>query len=72
MTVRSLYRHARQAANGLAVLVALLAVGGAWLLNGNTVNSVTTYGYPQDPFTNFGPYFGGDVAKLYKRAKQIK
>src|ERR1700761_1044581 len=45
---------------------------GAWLINGDTVNSVTTYGYPEDPFTNFGPYFGSDVAKLYKRAKQIK
>ncbi len=46
--------------------------GGAWIIDGDTVNSVTTYGYPQDPFTNFGPYFGKDVAKLYKRAKQIK
>jgi hypothetical protein len=46
--------------------------GGAWLIDGNTVNSVTTYGYPQDPFTNFGPYFGSDVARLYERAKQIK
>ncbi|HEX3362630.1 MAG TPA: hypothetical protein VHS74_16675, partial [Solirubrobacterales bacterium] len=46
--------------------------GGAWVIGGNVVNSVTTYGYPQDPFTNFGPYFGKDVAKLYKRAKQIK
>jgi V8-like Glu-specific endopeptidase len=46
--------------------------GGAWLIDGNTVNSVTTYGYPEDPFSLFGPYFGSDVAKLYERAKQIK
>jgi V8-like Glu-specific endopeptidase len=46
--------------------------GGAWVVQGNVVNSVTTYGYSSDPFTNFGPYFGKDVAKLYKRAKQIK
>ncbi|HEY2055465.1 MAG TPA: hypothetical protein VGH14_16155 [Solirubrobacterales bacterium] len=46
--------------------------GGGWVIEGNVVNGVTTYGYPSDPFTNFGPYFGEDVAKLYARAKQIK
>ncbi len=46
--------------------------GGGWVIEGNVVNSVTTYGYPSDPFTNFGPYFGQDVANLYARAKQIK
>jgi V8-like Glu-specific endopeptidase len=46
--------------------------GGGWTIEGNVVNSVTTYGYPTDPFTNFGPYFGKDVARLYARAKQIK
>jgi V8-like Glu-specific endopeptidase len=46
--------------------------GGAWLIDGDTVNGVTTYGYPEDPFSLFGPYFGRDVARLYKRAKQIK
>ena len=42
------------------------------MIEGNVVNGVTTYGYPSDPFTNFGPYFGQDVANLYARAKQIK
>jgi V8-like Glu-specific endopeptidase len=46
--------------------------GGGWVIEGDTVNGVTTYGYPSDPFTNFGPYFGQDVANLYARAKQIK
>lgn len=46
--------------------------GGGWVIEGNVVNSITTYGYPSDPFTNFGPYFGEDVASLYARAKQIK
>jgi V8-like Glu-specific endopeptidase len=46
--------------------------GGGWVIEGNVINSVTTYGYSTDPFTNFGPYFGADVAKLYERAKQIK
>ena len=41
------------------------------VIEGNAVNSVTTYGYPSDPSTNFGPYFGEDVANLYARAKQI-
>jgi V8-like Glu-specific endopeptidase len=46
--------------------------GGGWVIEGDVVNGVTTYGYPVDPFTNFGPYFGQDVATLYARAKQIK
>jgi V8-like Glu-specific endopeptidase len=46
--------------------------GGGWVIDGNVVNSVTTYGYPADPFTNFGPYFGRDVANLYARAKEIR
>jgi V8-like Glu-specific endopeptidase len=46
--------------------------GGGWTIEGDVVNSVTTYGYSSDPFTNFGPYFGRDVAKLYARAKEIK
>jgi V8-like Glu-specific endopeptidase len=46
--------------------------GGGWVIEGNVVNSVTTYGYPSDPFTNFGPYFGEDVAKLYARARQVR
>jgi hypothetical protein len=46
--------------------------GGGWVIEGNVVNSVTTDGYPSDPSTNFGPYFGQDVADLYARAKQIK
>jgi V8-like Glu-specific endopeptidase len=46
--------------------------GGGWMIEGDVLNSVTTYGYPSDPATNFGPYFGKDVAQLYKRAKQIK
>jgi V8-like Glu-specific endopeptidase len=46
--------------------------GGAWLIHGDTVNGVTDYLYPEDPSSLFGAYFGGDVAKLYKRAKQIK
>lgn len=45
--------------------------GGGWVIEGDVVNSVTTYGYSSDPFTNFGPYFGRSVAKLYARAMQI-
>ncbi|HTR74734.1 MAG TPA: hypothetical protein VMH33_05685 [Solirubrobacterales bacterium] len=46
--------------------------GGGWVIEGDVVNGVTTYGYPEDPFTNFGPYFGRDVAHLYTRAKRVR
>jgi hypothetical protein len=46
--------------------------GGSWVIKGDVVNSVTTYLYPTDPSSDFGPYFGQDVANLYARAKQIK
>jgi hypothetical protein len=46
--------------------------GGGWVIEDDVVNSVTTYGYPSDPSTNFGPYFGEDVANLYARARQIR
>jgi V8-like Glu-specific endopeptidase len=46
--------------------------GGGWVIEGDVVNSITDYGYPEDPYTDFGAYFGQDVANLYARAKQIK
>lgn len=48
------------------------ASGGGWLIDGNTINSVTDYGYPDDPKTDYGAYFGGAVHDLYKRAAKIK
>ncbi len=46
--------------------------GGGWVIEGDVLNGVTSYGYPEDPATNFGPYFGGAVAKLYHRAGRVK
>jgi len=47
------------------------ASGGGWVISGNVLNGVTTDGYPGDD-TNYGPYFGQEVAKLYARAARVK
>ena len=43
------------------------ASGGGWTIRGNVLNSVTNYGYGDDPATDFGAYFGREVARLYGR-----
>ena len=54
--------------------------GGGWVIGGDKVNSVVSYGYectiPIPPLCNnpeegklFGPYFGGEIKKLYKSQK---
>jgi hypothetical protein len=43
------------------------ASGGSWTIRGNVLNSVTNYGYGDDPATDFGAYFGREVARLYGR-----
>lgn len=43
------------------------ASGGGWTIHGNVLNGVTDYGYPEDPETDFGAYFGPEVARLYHR-----
>ncbi len=47
------------------------ASGGGWVIGGDTLNGVTTDGYPEDN-TDYGPYFGDAVAKLFARAARIK
>ena len=47
------------------------ASGGGWVISGNVLNGVTADGYPGDD-TNYGPYFGKEVAKLYARAVKVK
>jgi V8-like Glu-specific endopeptidase len=44
------------------------ASGGGWLISGNTLNGITTNGYPEDPRTDFGPYFGNAVGRLFREA----
>lgn len=48
------------------------ASGGGWTIGGNVLNGVTDYGYPIDPTTDFGAYFGREVAKMYGRAARTK
>lgn len=54
--------------------------GGGWVIGGEKVNSVVSYGYectiPIPPLCDnseegklFGPYFGGEIKKLYKSQK---
>jgi V8-like Glu-specific endopeptidase len=46
--------------------------GGGWVIAGGYLNSVTSSGYPDDPATEFGPYFGKAVARLFARASRVK
>lgn len=48
------------------------ASGGGWLIKGNTLNGVTTFGYEEDPTTDFGPYFGSAVGKLFREAAAVR
>lgn len=48
------------------------ASGGGWTIDGNRLNSVTSYGYPSKESPNFGPYFGKEVARLYGRATKVR
>jgi hypothetical protein len=48
------------------------ASGGGWTIRDGLLNSVTSYGYPDDPETVFGPYFGREVARLYARARSVR
>jgi hypothetical protein len=46
--------------------------GGGWVIDGDTLNSVTSNSYGNDPTTSYGPYFGRAVARLYARAERVK
>jgi V8-like Glu-specific endopeptidase len=48
------------------------ASGGGWTIDGDILNGVTDYGYGDDAATDFGAYFGKEVAHLYGRAGKIK
>jgi hypothetical protein len=48
------------------------ASGGGWLINGDTLNSVTDYGYFDPGSPDYGAYFGNEVARLYGRAVRVK
>jgi V8-like Glu-specific endopeptidase len=44
------------------------ASGGGWVVNGNLLNSVTSFGYDDLPDETYGPYFGQAAWRLYKKA----
>ncbi len=48
------------------------ASGGGWTIPGGQLNSITTYGYRSDPATDFGPYFGKAVGRLFGRAARVR
>ncbi|HEX3608747.1 MAG TPA: hypothetical protein VHU14_03630 [Solirubrobacterales bacterium] len=48
------------------------ASGGGWTISGDTLNSVTNYGYPDDPATDFGAYFGKEAGRLFHRAASVR
>ncbi len=48
------------------------ASGGGWTISGDVLDGITTYGYPTDPNTDFGPYFGRAVARLYGEAARVR
>lgn len=48
------------------------ASGGGWTIHGDVLNSVTDYGYTEDPTTDFGSYFGREVGRLYKRVARFR
>jgi hypothetical protein len=48
------------------------ASGGGWLIHGDTLNGVTSYGYFDRTSPDYGPYFGKEVAHLYGRATRVR
>ncbi|HVC06983.1 MAG TPA: hypothetical protein VND98_05295 [Solirubrobacterales bacterium] len=48
------------------------ASGGGWVISGDVLDGITTYGYPSDPTTDFGPYFGRALGRLYGEAAKVR
>jgi hypothetical protein len=48
------------------------ASGGGWTIHGDVLDGVTDYGYSEDPETDFGAYFGSEVARLYHRVERFR
>ncbi len=44
--------------------------GGGWVIQGDTLNGVTSSGYSDNPATTYGPYFGAAVGALYREAER--
>lgn len=48
------------------------ASGGGWTIEGDTLNSITNYGYFDETSPDYGAYFGKEVARLYSRASRMR
>jgi len=48
------------------------ASGGGWIIDGDTLNGVTDYGYFDEGSPDYGAYFGNEVARLYGRAERVR
>jgi V8-like Glu-specific endopeptidase len=48
------------------------ASGGGWLNAAGKLNGVTSYGYFDSGSPTFGPYFGKEVARLFRRAERVR
>lgn len=46
--------------------------GGGWVIGGDRLDGVTSNSYGNDPTTDYGPYFGKAVARLFARAARVK
>jgi hypothetical protein len=44
------------------------ASGGGWIINGTTLNSVSSFGYDPRPDLLYGPYLGGTAQRIYNTA----
>jgi hypothetical protein len=48
------------------------ASGGGWLIEGDTLNGVTSYGYFDAESPDYGPWFGKEVGRLFGRAARVR
>lgn len=48
------------------------ASGGGWMIEGDTLNGVTDYGYFDEGSPAFGAYFGKEVKRLFGRAARVR
>lgn len=48
------------------------ASGGGWVIKGDVLNGITTNGFPEDQTTDYGPYFGKAVGRLFSRAAGVR
>jgi V8-like Glu-specific endopeptidase len=45
--------------------------GGGWIVQGQYLNSVNSYGYKSQPNRMYGPYFGSGAVNLYNGVKNL-